>query len=232
MVVSYIVSKTNSFEHYIGPYLDDVNLRMGYVSCGDETPDGNNSSPIDPRTGQPLTEESWQSYWAAFLEQVDAALPSSARIAHNAPWYFLPLSDPEHVRQVQATDYVELEFGWNELDSVSGDFGWSAKMAYVDWVHSLGAHVISQEYLGGQTLNEQQIRYGLANYFLFTDGEDFFSLFENSAPNDDWTLYGSTLGEPLGPRYQTGGVWRRDYQYGYVTVDPAAKIGTIVAPDS
>jgi hypothetical protein len=68
----------------------------------------------------------------------------------------------------------------------------------------------------------------LANYFLFTDGQDYFSIFENSDPNDAWTLYGATLGEPLGARYQVGPTWRRDYQYGYVIVDPAAKIGTIV----
>ena len=47
-------------------------------------------------------------------------------------------------------------------------------------------------------------------------------------PNDSWMLYGATLGEPLGARYQIGQTWRRDYQYGYVTVDPAARTGVIV----
>ncbi len=228
LLTNYIVTKTNTYDHYIGPYLDDVNLRIAYASCGDAYPDGNNSSPIDPRTGQVMDEDNWQSYWVGFLQQIRNLLPASARVVHNAPWYFLPLGDPEHAAQVRATDYVEMEFGFNEIDSVTGQYGWQAKMAYVDWVHSLGSHVISQEYDGGRAFSQAEIVYGLANYYLFTDGQDYFSIFDNADPDDNWALYGSTLGEPLGPRYQSGGQWRRDFQYGYVTVNPAAKTGAIV----
>jgi hypothetical protein len=228
LISSYIVSKTNSYDHYIGPYLDDVNLRIDYVSCGDEWPDGNNSQPVDPRTGRVVTTDDWQAYWVAFLHQIRESLPSTAKIVHNAPWYFLPIGDPEHAAQVRAADYVEMEFGFNEIDSVGGQYGWTAKMAYVDWVHSLGSHVISQEYDGGRAFSESEILYGLANYFLLTDGEDYFSIFDNADPDDSWMLYGSTLGEPLGARYQLAGVWRRDFEYGYVVVDPAAKVGQVV----
>jgi hypothetical protein len=230
LMKSFIVNKTNTYAHYIGPYLDDVNLKIAYVSCGDEYPGDNNSSPVDPRTGQPLNEDDWQRYWAEYLQQIEDALPASAKIVHNSPWYFLPIGDPEHAAQVRAADYVELEFGWNELSSVGGTFGWNAKMAYVDWVHSLGTSVISQEYQGGTPFTQQQIVYGLANYFLFTNGQDYFSIFDNADPDDSWSLYGSTLGEPVGARYQVGSTWRRDFQYGYVVVDPGAKTATISAP--
>jgi hypothetical protein len=228
LLTDYIVEKTNDYPQYIGPYLDDVNLRIAYVSCGDDHPDGNNSAPIDPRTGQALNEQNWQTYWVGLLKQIRNALPSPAKIAHNAPWFFLPTNDPEHIAQVKSADYIEMEFGFNELDGVGGQFGWNAKMAYVDWVHSQGSHVIDQEYQGGQPFTDQQITYGLANFFLFTDGQDYFAIFDNADPNDDWTRYGSTLGEPLGGRYQVAGTWRRDFEHGYVTVDPAAKVGSIV----
>ena len=229
LLTNYVANKTNAYDHYIGPYLDDVNLRVAYVSCGDEYPDGNNSSPIDPRTGQVISEDDWQTYWTEFLQQIRTTLPASAKIVHNAPWYFLSVGDPEHVKQVQAADYVEMEFGFNEINGVTGQYGWNAKMAYIDWVHSLGSHVISQEYDGGRAFSQAEILYGLANYFLFTDGQDYFSTFENSDPDDSWMLYGATLGEPLAARYQVGQIWRRDYRYGYVTVDPEAKIGAIVS---
>jgi len=230
LVTAYIVRKTETYSQYIGPYLDDVDLRIAYASCGDHYPADNNSSPVDPRTGQVMDAGDWQMYWVEFLQQIRNALPRSAKIVHNAPWYFLPIGDPEHEAQVRAADYVEMEFGWNEVDSITGHYGWNAKMAYVDWVHSLGANVISQEYDGDQPFTQQQIIYGLANYFLFTNGQDYFALFDDADPDDDWTRYGSTLGEPLGSRYQSGGMWRRDFEFGYVTVDPAAKIGAIVAP--
>jgi hypothetical protein len=175
-----------------------------------------------------MTEDAWQGYWVGYLQQIRNWLPPSARIVHNSPWFFLSTSDPQHAAQVRAADYVEMEFGFNELDSVGGQYGWNAKMAYVDWVHSLGSNVIDQEYDGGRAFSQAEIIYGLANYFLFTDGNDYFSIFDNADPDDSWMLYGSTLGDPLGHRYQTGGIWRRDFKHGYVTVDPAAKMGQIV----
>jgi hypothetical protein len=227
LMTAYIVNKTAAYDHYIGPYLDDVNLRISYASCGDQWPDGNNSAPIDPRTGQVLTEDAWRTYFVGFLQGIRNALPGSARIVQNAPWFFLPVGDPQHAAQIRSTDYVEMEFGFNEVDSVGGEFGWTAKMAYVDWVHSLGANVINQEYDGGRAFSQAEITYALANFFLFTDGGDYFSIFDNSDPDDSWMLYGSTLGEPLGGRYQTDGVWRRNFEYGYVIVDPAVKFGQI-----
>ncbi len=227
LLTNYLVSKTNLYPQYIGPYLDDVNLRLN-VSCGDRYPADNNSSPVDPRTGQLMTQSSWESYWIGFLQQIRNSLPPGAKIVHNAPWFFLPVGDPEHQAQVQAADYVEMEFGFNEINGVGGQFGWNAKMAYVDWVHSLGRHVIDQEFQNFDPFTNAEITYGLANYFLFTDGQDYFSTFDQSDPDDDWTRYGSTLGQPLGPRYQFEGLWRRDFEYGYVTVDPAIKSGLIV----
>ena len=42
--------------------------------------------PIDPRTGQAMTEADWRRYMAEFTEQIRAALPGK-EIVHNAIWF-------------------------------------------------------------------------------------------------------------------------------------------------
>ena len=57
-------------------------------------------------------------------------------------------------------------------------------------------------------------------YFRYADSDNYreISLYEN---------YSLDLGAALGPRYQDGTVWRRDFTNGTVLVDPKAKSAEI-----
>ena len=47
-------------------------------------------------------------------------------------------------------------------------------------------------------------------------------------PDTFWSGYDVRLGAPLGPRYQSGGVWRRDFAAGTVLVnEPGASTKTV-----
>ena len=112
---------------------------------------GQRVAPIDPRTGQPMTDSQWKEYFAGFMEQLRAALPG-VEIAHNAIWFAgggnHDGTDPFIQRQIRAADIINLERGFNDGGMTGGTGTWSvfAFMRYVDNVHSYGSHVVIQSY--------------------------------------------------------------------------------------
>ncbi|MDP2675360.1 MAG: putative glycoside hydrolase [Dehalococcoidia bacterium] len=218
LMVSYITQKLAAYPHYDGVYLDDVNLDLSRVSCGNQSGSGNNSSPIDPRTGQVMTNQNWKRYLVEFLEQVRNAIPAK-KIVHNTVWYLLPFDDPYLVRQISAADYVEMEQGFVDegLTGGTGTFSWLKKMQFVDLVHSLGASLLDQD---EDIRDTEGQKYGLANYLLFSNGTDFYSTFYEANPDQPWTVYEADLGAALGPRYSWNGLWRRDFEGGFALVNP------------
>jgi len=195
---------------YDGVYLDDVNLDLSRVTCS--------GGPIDPRTGQVMTNQNWKRYFVEYLEQVRNAVPTK-KIAHNSVWYLTAFDDPYLIREIKATDYIEMEQGFVDhgLTSGTGTFSWLRKMQFVDLVHSLGAHVIDHDI---DTASDAERNYGLANYFLLADGVDYYSSFYEAFPDDNPWAYGLDLGAALGPRYTWNGLWRRDFEGGSALVNP------------
>ena len=54
--------------------------------------------------------------------------------------------------------------------------------------------------------------YGLAGYFLISDGRDAMGNYQAGTPDDWWAGYDTDLGEALGARYDLpNGVIRRDF---------------------
>ena len=54
--------------------------------------------------------------------------------------------------------------------------------------------------------------YGLAGYFLISDGRDAMGNYQAGTPDDWWAGYDTDLGEALGARYDlANGVIRRDF---------------------
>jgi hypothetical protein len=76
----------------------------------------------------------------------------------------------------------------------------------------------------------QRMRYALASYLLVARGAAYFRYADAQQYEELWRYadYEAHLGRPLNDRYQTSGVWQRDFTCGYVTVDPERKLGTIV----
>ena len=207
-MVNYIKAKLAAFPQYDGVYLDDVNLDISRVSC----------SPIDPRTGQAMTNQNWRRYFAEFLEQIRAAIPGN-KIVHNTVWYLLPFDDSYLTREIRAADYIEMEQGFLDggLTGGTGTYSWLNKMRFVDLVHSQGAALLDQDLGMGNTEGQ---KYGLANYLLFANGADFYSSFYGAGPDQSWSVYGADLGSALGARYLWNGLWRRDFERGFALVNP------------
>jgi hypothetical protein len=199
---------------YAGFYLDDVNMSWRISDGSDEV------LPVDPRTGESMTIDAWRGYMAGFVEQI--AREVEGIIVHNSVWTSdsPDFDDPEVARQLAAADWVQIEHGFNDPGLKGGTGRYSARslFAYVDWVHSLGTNVMWLEEDGGSDSKHES---NLAAYLLtYADG-DVVSTEEwgRIAPGSIWPGYLLDLGAALGPRTQSQGLFRREFQNGSVLVN-------------
>jgi hypothetical protein len=195
---------------YEGIFIDDVNMDMK-VSNGA----AQDATPIDPRSGGPMSRSSWRRYMAEFTEQIAAGL-GQYEIVHNSHWW-VEHDDPYVQRQVDSADILELERGYNDggLVGGGGKWGFETFARHIDWVHSRGKSVILEPY----GLNEAKQEYELASYFLTRERDDAIASDFRSDPHNfdsDWQV---DLGVPKGSRYVWKGLWRRDYSNGVVLVN-------------
>jgi uncharacterized protein (TIGR03437 family) len=210
--------------HYPGIFIDDVNMNF-QVSDGN----GNFVTPIDSNTGMPMTWDAWRGYIATFVEEVRAALPG-IKFFENSVWYAGPAgvydADPYIQRQIATTDILCVERG---VASDPGLLGGTGHLSvydlfnYIDRVHALGKSVNLLEY----TLDAPGQQYGLASYFMISNGNDSIG---DSVTNPDYWYsgYSVDLGAPLGPRTYKTNVFTRNFTGGMVLLgDPYARTQTI-----
>ena len=203
---------------YKGFWIDDVNMEFR-VSNGS----GTSVAPHDPDTGSTMTYDNWRRYIAEFTEQIRSALPT-AELVHNAIWYASPTrySDQYVIREIKSADYINCERGVSDPGLVGGTGSWSVRafLAYVDAVHSYGKNVLMDEY----AFNGD---YGLAGYYLISNGEDALGN-QQVTPNNWWSGYDVNLGTPLAARYDWNNLIRRDFIGGMVLLNPP-KTTTVTA---
>jgi Hypothetical glycosyl hydrolase family 15 len=202
---------------YSGLFIDDVNMDFR-VGNGNGDP----VTPIDPRTGAPMTLDNWQRYMAEFLEQVRQAFPG-VQITHNAIWW-LPQSDPEIQRQIGAANVIELERGFNDagLTNGGGQYGFTTLIRHIDWLHDRGKDVVLEPYLN----TEHQAKYELASYLVVRRGDDAISSdFRANPPTAGgpaswWKGWSLDPGDPRGARHHRHGLWERKFKRGTAVVNP------------
>jgi len=198
--------------NYVGPYIDDVNMDFK-VSDGN----GNPVAPIDFNTGQPMTWDAWRNYMVTFLSEFRAVMPSK-KIVENVVWFANPNgiqdADPAIQHQIATADKINLERGVASDSNLTGGTGFFSVYAflnYIDRMHAAGKGIILQE----NALDQAGQQYGLASYFLISNGNDEIGD-QTATPDNWWTGYDVELGAPLGPRRYNNGVFERDFSGGKV----------------
>ena len=207
---------------YKGLYIDDVNMEWR-ISNGS----GQSTTPIDPRTGQPMTIEAWRLYMAKFMAEVAAAFPS-VEITHNNLW-FAPRDEDSIRREIDSADFVNLERGFNDAGIVggTGKFGYETLLAQIESIHASGASAILMPY----GLDRQSAEFELANYFLIKTGRDALMSDYRANPSDFWNGWQTDLGRPKGHWRIWRGLFRRNYQGGMVLVNqPDAATASVRVP--
>jgi len=105
-----------------------------------------------------------------------------------------------------------------------------------DWAFQM--EVIQETLEAGKTLvlvtqgdegDRDRQEFALGSYLLINNGNAYFRYTNSDYYNQIWLYnnYNIALGAPLGPAYQTGSVWQRDFERGYVIVDPDRHIAEI-----
>ena len=197
--------------NYKGVFIDDVNLDIR-VGNGN----GDTVMPVDPRTGQTMTEANYRRYIAEFTEQIKAALPGK-EIVHNAIW-FADDDDPSVRRELDAATHIELERGVNDagIRGGGGQVGYETFMKRIDRLHGRGKGVIFDSHADGASATSST-RWPPTS--SSPRGNDGFGSSWRSAPGDWWKGYDVQLGAPRGGRYEWNGMLRRDFERGYVLVN-------------
>ncbi len=213
--------------HYTGIWVDDVNMNFN-VSDGN----GNLVTPIDFNTGLPMTYTAWRNYMALFMQQIRQAFAGS-ELVENTIWFAGPPgvqeADPYVQQQIRTATNLNLEQGVASNTGLTGGTGpWSvyAYFAYIDQVHAMGVSVTLEEY---QVTPAQQ-QYGLASYFMISNGNDRIGD-ATTSPVDWFSGYSVNLGTPLGPRTYTNGVFQRNFTNGIALLgEPGLAAHTITFP--
>jgi hypothetical protein len=180
---------------YPGLYIDDVNMEWRFSDVNGESID-----PIDPRTGEPLTLDTWRRYMAEFTERVRREFPD-LEIWHNSIWYAdSPEFDDEYVtRQIEAADVIQLERGMTDAGLTEGTskFGMQTFMSFIDRVHDAGTSVAL---LDETATDEDEQWYNIAGGLLVNDGDDLVTTehWESISPRDLFEGYLVDLGDALG----------------------------------
>ena len=99
---------------------------------------------------------------------------------------------------------------------------WEQHMALAEQTQAMGKTIILVAH-GTQTDLELQ-NFAYASYLLIMNGKASFRYGSSAAYNQAWLYdnYNINLGAPLGKRYQSGSVWKRDFANGFVSVDPSS----------
>ena len=200
---------------YIGLWIDDVNMASIKVGNGS----GKSVTPIDPRTGQPMTLADWRRYFAEFMEDIRAAFPA-AEITHNVHWW-ADISDASVARQLLAADYINLERGITDggITKGTGKFSFETFIALVDWLHARGRQVILDD---DDDTGDQERDYELAFYHLVSNGGDLLGADGDRSrmtPGNFWSGYSLDLGAAAGGHYRWNELFRRDFACGMVLVN-------------
>jgi hypothetical protein len=206
---------------YKGIFLDDFNMRL-QIGNGS----GQLVAPINPRTGQPMTDDLWRGYMADFATEVRQAFPK-AELVQNQVYFFASPSDPNVVRATRQASYVWIERGFNDSGIVggSGRYGFETLLAFIDAIHRAGPGTIEEI----QTTSKPE--YALAAYFLTSTGNDGLVNKSTGWPTNWWAANDVNLGNPSGTgrHYRWNGLFRRDFTRGTVLVNQPGAPTTTVA---
>ncbi len=201
---------------YAGFLLDDVNLVWRFSNV-----DGDDATPIDPRTGEALTLPDWNRYMAEFMEEIREAFPDLT-IMHNSIWFAdTPGFDDEMVdRQIAAADIIMIERGANDDGLVAGDgkFGFRTFLEFSDRVHERGANLL---FLDETAETPEEQWFNVVAALLVNDGDDIVTTEDYSLVEPDavWPGFDIDLGDALAGRFESQGLLRRDFTDGFVLLN-------------
>ena len=115
---------------------------------------------------------------------------------------------------------------WDENTYVK-ESKWEADLARAEKFQGQGKYMILVA--PGNKADTNRQNFAFASYLLISNGKAAFRYSNSDVYREVWMYnnYQIDLGTPLGPRYKSGNLWKRDFTKGVVTVDPVNHTATI-----
>ena len=174
------------------------------------------------------TDVSYQSAVISFLQylQNNYATPYGRPVVANIVAKREDATFTEYMRYLSGgmKECWSVDWGSQEYNSESK---WLKDLIVAEETQAQGKHIILVAQ--GDKADTARQQFAFASYLLISNGKAAFRYANEDVYNEVWLYdnYRLNLGTPVGPRYQTGSVWRRDFTNGYVTVDPISHAATI-----
>jgi hypothetical protein len=200
---------------WYGVFLDNVEASLDKV-----TGLGGNLAVYPDDTSYQAAVEGFLQYLYTnfFLPQKRPLVANIIELKDPAVWpRYLQYLDGAMIEDV-AVDWYD---GYRSVDE------WDQQLELVAQAQAMGKWVILVSQGAQFDFDRQQ--FAFASYLLVNDGRASFRYAHHSEYNMIWFYdnYRIDLGQPLGPRYQEGKIWRRDFANGSVLIDPKKHTATI-----
>ncbi len=116
-----------------------------------------------------------------------------------------------------------------DLNTYINEEKWEADLARAEKFQSQGKYMILVA--PGNKSNANRQNFAFASYLLISNGKAAFRYSNSDAYQEVWMYnnYQVDLGAPLGPRFRSGNLWKREFTNGVVIVDPVSHTATIEA---
>lgn len=203
---------------YDGIFLDNVELSMGKVRAQLANSDG----VVKEFSGDAALRDAW----AGYLATLSAGLRSNGVLWANM---VADLNNGDtwdlYLQHLDGGMFEAFATGYSGLTAAR----WNNNLRQAESALANGKGVLM---VGrGSKSDSARQQFAFASYLLVTTGAEAYFRYGHSGSYGQWWQYANydvALGDPLGPRYAVGANWRRDFDCGYVVVDPVARSGQIV----
>jgi len=202
------VKKIQAEPNWDGVFLDNVPVTLAFREQSGHLPAAYPDDTSYQAAVQGFLKYLYESYFQPNKKLVFANLVSRK-------------DDADWVNQLNYLDGAMHE-GWaiDWPDGYRPVDAWEKQMALAEQTQEMGKTIVmvSQGNQDDGTLQN----FAFASYLLIDQGNAFFRYANSNNYADVWLYenYMYDLGEPLGPRYQDGQTWRRDFTKGNVFVNP------------
>lgn len=207
---------------YDGIFLDNVELSWTKSAYQLDNSDG--------VIKEYATDNAFGSAWLGYLSQLSSGLRPAGKLWANM------INDPNsgsswnpYLQYLDGGMFESFAVGYRGLSPAR----WDNNLRQAESALAAGKGVLAVS--PGPKTDAVAQTFALSSYLLIADGGDAYFRYASNTNGHEYASfwlypnYNVQLGSPTSARYTTGSLWRRDFDCGYVTVDPAARIGKIAA---
>lgn len=199
-----------------GLFIDNVEASLDKIKRMGVTPEAYQDETVYQNEIKEFLEFLHANY---FNPQNKPVLANIIELKNNQVWF-------QYLQYLDGAMIEAFSVGYNNRNLSITE--WKQQMELAIQSQSIGKTLILVAQGDENDLNRQ--KFALASYLLINSGRAHFRYTNSDQYENIWLYdnYGFELGEPLAPAYKTGLKWKRDFEHGYVIVDPLLHKAEIV----